>query len=103
MNYLQRILAKLMIELDSKITGKDLETAKHTYSMIPGKLSDFLFMGGSYYLSDGGYSRLWYLEDGGIVVTSESRKEIKEAFTKEKELVKEINQVIQEILDRGGF
>lgn len=70
--------------LDSLLTGMDWQACARTARSGKFKKSakDFLFEGdGLYYLSDGGYSRVWWDPSAGrLSIASESRQEVKDRW-----------------------
>lgn len=73
--------------LDAALTGKSWKDVCHNNSSQSMILEDFCF-GKEYYLSDGGYSRIfWSPDDNKLVLTSNSRQEVKDAWKICKELI----------------
>lgn len=89
---------ELITFLDCALTGKPYRDCLHTFTCVP-HTPERLISGDLYYLSDGGYSRLFWdhWQDRGILVASESLKEVKEAFGRCKELVEDLNTFLREI------
>lgn len=89
---------ELITFLDCALTGKPYRDCLHTFHCVP-HTPERLISGDLYYLSDGGYSRLFWdhWQDRGILVASESLKEVKEAFGRCKELVEDLNTFLREI------
>lgn len=93
----QKIIAEKLIFLDCALTGKPFKSALHTWenSAIrdPLDLLDRL-----YYLSDGGYSRVYAIEndDGtaSLRLASESLEHTKIAWKRSKELIADIENTI---------
>jgi hypothetical protein len=89
---------ELITHLDCALTGKPYEDCMHTFNCVPHTPEEFI-MGDLYYLSDGGYSRLyWDRWNGrGILVASESLDKVKEAVGRCKELIEDLNTLIHKI------
>ena len=84
--------------LDAALTRKPWADVCHTarnYQTGGGTVEDFTLNshsgGRMYYLSDGGYSRLFWDEEGGCLrLASESRQEVKSAWVMCPELIADI-------------
>jgi len=83
---------ELIIALDCALTGKSYIECLHTYNSVNHSVDKFL-EGELYYLSDGGYSRIYWdiWNECGIRISGESRQEVKNAFLKEISLVISLN------------
>lgn len=91
------LLARLF-RIDALLTGKSWEDLCHTAAQYKDvTLYDFI-MDRMYYLSDGGYSRLYWAdeENGYLCLASESRDEVKEAWDKFPTLIKDLNKFVCE-------
>lgn len=89
---------ELITFLDCALTGKPYKDCLHTFTSVRHSILQFL-QGDLYYLSDGGYSRLFWSmwHKGGenaIGVASESLQEVKDAFPRCKELVQDLNDFL---------
>lgn len=89
---------ELITYLDCALTGKPYSDCTHTFVCVPHS-PEKLIGGDLYYLSDGGYSRLYWdmWQDRGILVASESLDKVKEAFGRCKELVEDLNTFLRDI------
>ena len=86
---------KRIAALDAALTGKDWETvsrAAESQSYCTTTPEDFLCMDDAYYLSDYGYSRICCDDDGRLFLSSVSRKEVKAAWDRCKELIADIER-----------
>jgi hypothetical protein len=88
---------KLITTLDCALTGKTYKKCLETFQNSVCRKPDQLIDGELYYLSDGGYSRIFFhdftLE---IYLASESRDEVKVAWERCSELIADLNRFLQE-------
>ena len=88
---------ELITTLDCALTGKSYKQCLETFQNSACRKPDRLIAGELYYLSDGGYSRIFFhdftLE---IYLASESRDEVKVAWERCSELIADLNRFLQE-------
>jgi len=89
---------KLITELDAKLTGKPMEVCEKTFKDSGANTIEDLVWGRLYYLSDGGYSRLFFYDESCTRLTASSREEVKEAWKYCQEEVKALDKFILETL-----
>lgn len=84
-------LAEQIVWLDCFLTGASHHDAKHTNknSIITHNLENFL-EGDCYYLSDGGYSRIYLNFDGKLCIDSVSTDKAKKNWEHAIELIRDI-------------
>ena len=89
---------ELITYLDCALTSKPYSDCTHTFVCVPHS-PEKLIGGDLYYLSDGGYSRLYWdmWQDRGILVASESLDKVKEAYGRCKELIEDLNTFLREV------
>lgn len=70
------ILVKAVSDLDAALTGKPADAARNA-AQQRGRFGDpQALMSDAYYLADGGFSRLVFLEEGEIRLSGVSRPEV---------------------------
>lgn len=89
-------LQYLLATLDAALTGRPWKDVLHTARYRQATLDNLVFAGGdrAYYLSDGGYSRV-YVDDRDepvyrLFLTSNSRDEVKRQWDYCRELVADV-------------
>jgi len=87
---------KTITELDSKLTGKSMEVCEKTFKDSGANTVEELVWGRLYYLSDGGYSRLFFYDESHTCLSSESREEVKKAWENCQREVKALDKFILE-------
>lgn len=100
------LLQYLLAMLDAALTGKDWKTVLHTASSQSASTSRFLEGDHSYYLSDGGYSRVAVnILDGRypLYLTSNSRDEVKQRWVNCKELILDAETELHRLLRVEGW
>lgn len=100
-----------MLRLDAALTQTcDIEHVAHTVSACHFRTPEaWIDRGGEWYLSDGGYSRVVYGEDGKLFLTSNSTDKAKARWKNEptvQGLVTYVERLMREaydrLLSRGG-
>jgi hypothetical protein len=98
----EKILAEDLIFLDCALTGAKFKTALHTWenSDIKHPLDFILKPSACYYLSDGGYSRLYIActddtETVSLCIDSVSTKKVKEAWKRCIELRTDLEHTVK--------
>lgn len=99
-NRLRPLIAKykeLITTLDCALTGKPFRDCLHTFRNSGADSPEKLLTRDVYYLSDGGYSRIaWGDERQGVFLTSNSREEVKQAWDRCRELVADLDRLLNE-------
>lgn len=91
-----RLVESVMV-LDAFLTDKDSKQAAHTAKQLTDPL-DFVF-GSLYYLSDGGYSRVFWSEwQSKLCIASESRNEVKSKWSLATKEINNINDLCRQLI-----
>lgn len=85
-------LQTVMACLDGFLTGKDARKCSHTASQQPATVEAWALRP-EWYLSDGGYSRIWLGEDGHIFVTSNSTDLVKKNWERAADYIDQIERM----------
>lgn len=86
-------IEKLLSDLDFALTGKPKSGYQYPFDFL-----EFI-QGKEYYLSDGGYSRIFFGElYGKLNLTDNSTKEVKEKWLLVKILIKEIEKELLNLI-----
>jgi hypothetical protein len=82
--------------LDAALTGKDWRAVSHS-ALYQNANPDVLYCGAMYYLSDGGYSRVYFDDSSGrLLLASESRNEVKASWINCRELISDVESAVRE-------
>jgi len=85
---------ELVCQLDQALTDKKWSRVEQTYRNQPPLHDPVNWLGRLYYLSDGGYSRIWCDDHGHLSLASESLPDVKSSWPRCQYLIAEVERDI---------
>lgn len=92
-----------MVRLDCALTGNPAARVEQQMHHRPASVLEWWERGREWYLSDGGYSRVWLGEDGHLFLGGNSLDTVKAAWPNCTALIAPIEAMVEQAFREAGY